>query len=56
VELPPVADKTYPVLRRTEIERIIFLGSYDDQDVIALAGQKLSDEKTAWRGYGTYQP
>ena len=53
VELPQIADKTYAVHRKTDIERIIF---YDDQDVIALAGHQLSEEKTTWRGYGTYQP
>jgi len=34
------------------IERIIF---YDDPDVTALAGQRI-EEKTAWMGYGNYQP
>jgi len=53
VELPPIADKTYPVHEKTEIERIIF---YDDQDVIAVAGKQMSEEKTAWKGYGNYQP
>jgi len=53
VELPQIADKTYPVHRKTEIKMIIF---YDDQDVIAVAGQPISEEKTAWTGYGNYQP
>ena len=53
VELPPIADKTYSVQRKTNIEMIIF---YDDQDVIAVAEQQLSEEKTVWTGYGNYQP
>jgi len=53
VELPPIADTTYPVDRKTDIERIIFS---DDQDVIAVAGQSISEEKTVWAGYGDYQP
>jgi len=53
VQLPQITDKTYPVHRKTDIERIIF---YDDQDVIALAGQPISEEKTVWTGYGNYQP
>ena len=53
VELPQMEDKSYPVHRKTDIERIIF---YDDQDVIAVAGQLISEEKTVWTGYGNYQP
>lgn len=53
VELPPITDKTYPVHTKTNIERIIF---YDDQDVSALAGQPIREEKTVWTGYGNYQP
>jgi hypothetical protein len=53
VQLHPIADPTYPVDRQTEIEMIIF---YDDQDVTALARQQLREEKTAWTGYGNYQP
>lgn len=53
VKLPQIADKTYPVHRKTEIEMIIF---YDDQDVIAVAGQSISEEKTVWTEYGNYQP
>jgi hypothetical protein len=53
VELPPIADATYPVERKTDIERIIFS---DDQDVIAVAGQQISEEKIVWTGYGNYQP
>ncbi len=53
VELPQIADKTYPVHRKTDIEMIIF---YDDQDVIAVAGQRIREEKTVWTGYGNYQP
>jgi len=52
VQLPPFADDTYPLQGKTAIERIIF---YDDPHVTALAGQRL-EEKTAWRGYGNYQP
>ena len=43
VELPQIADKTYPVHRKTDIEMIIF---YDDQDVIAVARQQITEEKT----------
>ena len=53
VELPPIADTTYPVDRKTQIERIIFS---DDHDVITIAGQQISEEKTVWTGYGDYQP
>jgi hypothetical protein len=53
VQLHPIADTTYPVDRKTEIERIIF---YDDQDVIAIAGQPIGEGKTVWTGYGNYQP
>jgi len=53
VELPQITDNTYPVHRKTEIEMIIY---YDDQDVTALAGQPISEEKTLWTGYGNYQP
>ena len=53
VKLPPIANKTYPVQRKTDIEMIIF---YDDQDVSAVAGQQISEEKTVWTGYGNYQP
>ena len=53
VELPPIADNTYPVHRKTDIEIIIF---FDDQDVIAIAGQPIGEEKTVWTGYGNYQP
>lgn len=53
VQLHPIADTTYPVGRKTEIERIIFS---DDQDVIAVAGQQISEKKTLWTGYGNYQP
>jgi hypothetical protein len=53
VQLPPIADKPYPVLRKTGIERIIF---YDDQDVHTLAGQRIGEERTVWTGYGNYQP
>lgn len=53
VELPQIADSTYPVHRKTEIERIIF---YDAQDVTTLAGQQISEEKTVWTGYGNYRP
>jgi hypothetical protein len=56
VELPQILDKTYVIHRKTGIERIIFLSLYDVQDVNALAGQPISDEKTAWTGYGDYQP
>lgn len=52
VKLPQIADSTYPVHRKTDIEMIIF---YDDQDVIAVAGQPISEEKTVWTGYGNYQ-
>ena len=53
VELPQIEDKPYPVHRKTDIEMIIF---YDDQNVIAVAGQQISEEKTAWTEYGNYQP
>jgi hypothetical protein len=53
VELPPIADKTYPVDRKTKIGMIIFL---DDQDVITVEGKQISEGKTTWRGYGDYQP
>jgi hypothetical protein len=53
VELPQIADKTYPVHGKTDIEMIIF---YDDKDVIAVAGQQISEETTLWTGYGNYQP
>ena len=53
VELPAIADKTYSVQRKTRVERIIF---YDDQDVTALAGQQVNEEKTLWTGYGNYRP
>ena len=53
VELPPIAETTYPVDRKTDIERIIFS---DDQDVITVAGQQISEEKMVWTGYGNYQP
>jgi len=53
VKLPQIADTTYPVDRKTEIEMIIFS---DDQDVIAVAGQQISEEKMVWTGYGNYQP
>lgn len=53
VKLPPIAEESYPVHRKTAIERIIF---YDDQDVMALAGQSISEEKTIWTGYGDYRP
>ena len=53
VQLPQIADKTYPVHRKTNIERIIFS---DDQDVIAVAGQPISEKKAVWIGYGNYQP
>jgi hypothetical protein len=53
VELPQIEDKTYPVRRKTSIERIIF---YNDQGVIAVAGQQIGEEKTSWTGYGNYQP
>jgi hypothetical protein len=56
VELPQIADKIYPVHRKSDIERIIFTIFYDDRDVTALAGQKISEEKTVWKGYGNYQP
>lgn len=53
VKLPQIADETYPVHEKTNIEMIIFS---DDQDVIAVAGQQISEEKTVWTGYGNYQP
>jgi hypothetical protein len=53
VDLPQITDKNYPVGRKTDIERIIF---HDDQDVIAVAGQSIREEKTAWTGYGSYRP
>jgi len=53
VQLPQIADKTYAVHEKTDIERIIF---FDDRDVITVAGQPISEEKSAWRGYGDYQP
>jgi hypothetical protein len=53
VELPQIADKTYPVHKKTIIERIIF---YNYQGITALAGQLISEEKTEWTGYGNYQP
>lgn len=53
VQLPPIADTTYPITRKTEIEMIIFS---NDQDVVAVAGQPVSEEKTLWTGYGNYQP
>ena len=53
VELPPIAEEAYPVHRMTAIERIIF---YDGQDVMAVAGQTISEEKTIWTGYGNYRP
>lgn len=53
VELPQIANKTYPVHGKTEIEMIIF---HDDQDVITVAEKQMSEEKTAWTGYGHYQP
>ena len=53
VELPQIKGKTYPVHRKTSIERVIF---FDDQDVIVWAGKPISEEKAAWRGYGDYQP
>jgi hypothetical protein len=53
VELPQIADKIYPVHRKTDIKRIIF---FDDRDVTALAGQQISEEKTTWIGYGNYRP
>jgi hypothetical protein len=28
----------------------------DDRDVIAVAERQMSEEKTAWTGYGNYQP
>jgi hypothetical protein len=53
VELPPIAEESYPVHRKTTIERIIF---YDAQDVMALAGHPIPEEKTVWTGYGDYRP
>lgn len=53
VKLPPIANKTYPVHRETDIEMIFF---HDDQDVITVAEKQMSEEKTAWTGYGDYQP
>jgi len=53
VELPQIKDKTYPVHRKTSIERVIF---FNDQDVIVWAGKPINEEKAAWRGYGDYQP
>jgi hypothetical protein len=53
VKLPQIADTSYPVDSRTKIERIIF---YNDQDVIAIAGQPIGEEKIVWTGYGNYQP
>ena len=53
VQLHPIADTTYPVDRMTKIEMIIFS---DDQDVITVAGQPISEEKIVWTGYGNYQP
>jgi hypothetical protein len=53
VQLPQIGGKTYPVHRKTAIERIIF---YDDRDVIAVAGRQISEKKTVWTGYGDYQP
>jgi hypothetical protein len=52
VELPPIAAKTYPVHANTGIEMIVFS---EDQDVIAVAGRQVSEEKTLWTGYGNYQ-
>lgn len=53
VKLPQIADTTYPVNRKIEIGMIIF---YNDQDVITVAGQPISEEKIVWTGYGNYQP
>ena len=53
IELPPIADNTYPVDKKTDIERIIFS---DDQDVITVAGHLISKEIMVWTGYGNYQP
>ena len=53
VELPPIATITYAVDRKTKIGMIIFS---DDQDVITVARQQLSEEKIVWNGYGNYQP
>ena len=53
VELPQISAESYPVHSETGIERIIF---YDGLEAISVAGQQMSEEKTAWRGYGEYRP
>jgi hypothetical protein len=53
VELPCIGSKTYPIERKTSIERIIY---HDDQAVIAIGGRKMSAVKTTWSGYGDYEP
>lgn len=53
VELPQIANKTYAVHKRTDIEMIIF---FDEQDVTRVAGKPLSGEKIPWTGYGNYPP
>ena len=54
VGLPQVADKTYVVHKKTDIEMIIFFD--DAPDVIAVGGKSFRGEKIAWTGYGNYQP
>jgi len=59
VELPQVVNKTYAVHKGTSIEMIIFF--VDDPDVTAqtltsVGGKSFIGEKTAWTGYGNYEP
>ena len=59
VELPQIANKTYAVHKRTDIEMIIFFVDGQDvtaQNITAVEGKPLSREKIAWTGYGNYQP
>ena len=53
VLLPQVADNSYPLQRKTAVERIIYF--YETPDITAVAGRQVG-EKAAWRGYGNYQP
>jgi len=59
VELPQIANKTYAVHKRTDIEMIIFFVDGQDvtaQNITAVEGKPMSREIIAWTGYGNYQP
>ncbi len=53
ITLPEIANKTYRVQEKTNIELIIFSA---EKDLVGIDDKPLREKKISWLGYGDYEP